>query len=99
MAPNQPLLPTACNFPFQLAAGIQTSILMSESRVGGSVAATRQTAGRLRKSSAAGSRATAAPAGVGGANDPGPTVCARVILPLGTARDAKRSQGCGAGAV
>ena len=35
-------LPTAWNFPFQPAAGSQTSILMSESPVGASVAATRQ---------------------------------------------------------
>jgi hypothetical protein len=39
-------LPTAWNLPFQLAAGIHNSILMSESFDGFSVAATRQKAGR-----------------------------------------------------
>src|SRR5262245_10814319 len=41
---NAPL-PTARNFPFQLAAGNQSSILMSESLDGRSVVATRQKAG------------------------------------------------------
>src|SRR5262245_55140264 len=46
MLPLQPPLPTAWNLPFQPEAGIQTSILMSESADGLSVAATRQNAGR-----------------------------------------------------
>ena len=46
MLPFQPPLPTARNLPFQPDAGSQTSILMSESAVGLSVAATRQNAGR-----------------------------------------------------
>src|SRR5580765_4806845 len=45
--PSQAPLPTACSFPFQPDAGIQTSILMSESLDGVSVAATRQKAGRF----------------------------------------------------
>src|SRR5262245_3970518 len=45
MFPAQPPLPTAWNFPFQASAGSQTSILMSESDEGVSVAATRQKAG------------------------------------------------------
>src|SRR5688572_23079152 len=46
MLPFHPPLPTACSFPFQPAIGSQTSILMSDSFVGVSVAATRQNAGR-----------------------------------------------------
>src|SRR5579862_3682570 len=42
MTPAQPPLPTAWNLPFHPLAGSQTSILMSESLVGVSVAATRQ---------------------------------------------------------
>jgi hypothetical protein len=46
-------LPTDCSFPFHplpgLASGSQTSILISESATGVSVAATRQNAGRFRK--------------------------------------------------
>src|ERR1700722_18032425 len=45
MVPAQPPLPTASYFPFQLAAGSWTTILMSESVDGLSVAATRQWAG------------------------------------------------------
>src|ERR1017187_2932979 len=45
MVPAQPPLPTAWNFPFQPDSGSQTSIWMSESLVGFSVAATRQKAG------------------------------------------------------
>jgi hypothetical protein len=55
MTPAQPPLPTAWNLPFHAVsaaaapsargAGSQTSILMSESLVGVSVAATRQNAG------------------------------------------------------
>ena len=46
MVPFQPPLPTASSLPFQPAAGSQTSILMSESDDGRSVAATRQCSGR-----------------------------------------------------
>src|SRR5262245_55240926 len=45
MLPFQPPLPTACSFPFQPVIGSQTSILMSDSFAGVSVAATRQNAG------------------------------------------------------
>src|SRR5579872_6069162 len=52
MAPLNAPLPTAWNFPFQPAAGNQTSILIFESLVGESVAATRQNAGSAEKSPA-----------------------------------------------
>jgi len=44
MDPPNPPLPTPWNLPFQLASGIHTSILMSESVDGLNVAATRQNA-------------------------------------------------------
>ena len=47
MLPAHPPLPTAWNFPFHPDAGSQTSILMSESLDGVSVAATRQNAGSV----------------------------------------------------
>src|SRR3979490_432122 len=50
IAPLNAPLPTAWNLPFQPDAGSQTSILISESLVGVSVAATRQNAGSGVKS-------------------------------------------------
>src|SRR5689334_16094681 len=50
IAPLNAPLPTAWNLPFQPDSGNQTSILMSESLVGFSVAATRQNAGSPVKS-------------------------------------------------
>src|SRR5271165_1927799 len=47
--PGKAAVPTPSNFPFQPEAGIQTSILMSESLVGFNLAATRQNAGMLVK--------------------------------------------------
>src|SRR5215471_4321017 len=46
MTPAQPPFPTAWNFPFQPFAGNQTSILISESDEGLSVAAILQNSGR-----------------------------------------------------
>jgi hypothetical protein len=46
MLPFHPPLPVAWNLPFHPEEGSQTSILMSESGDGLSVAATRQNAGR-----------------------------------------------------
>src|SRR5688500_11677761 len=45
IAPAQPPLPACMYFPFQLAAGSQTSILISESFVGRATAFTTQRAG------------------------------------------------------
>jgi len=45
MAPDQPPFPTARYLPFQPETGSHTSILISESGVGWSVAATRHYAG------------------------------------------------------
>src|SRR5882762_4700666 len=82
MVPAQPPLPTAWNFPFQSAAGSQTSILMSESDEGVSVAATRQNVGSWLNCGAAGSVP-------GGVNAPAGTIWARVIEVFGSARDDK----------
>src|SRR5687767_13901074 len=47
MLPAHPPLPTAWNLPFHVRVGIQTSILMSESADGFSVAAIRQCSGSM----------------------------------------------------
>src|SRR6266446_3143251 len=80
MLPAQPPLPTAWNFPFQSAAGIQTSILMSESDEGVSVAATRQKVGCWLNCGAAGPVP-------GRVNVPAGTIWARVIEVFGSAKD------------
>src|SRR5580693_6009194 len=49
MEPVHPPFPLASSLPFQLWAGSQTSILISESLEGLRVAATRQYAGRVTK--------------------------------------------------
>ena len=78
MAPLNAPLPTAMNFPFQPAAGSQTSILMSESCVGFNVAATRQNAGSDRNGCAF--------AAAGGVNEPASTPTASVIVVAGSVR-------------
>src|SRR5262245_31609216 len=85
MLPAQPPLPTAWNFPFHPVAGSQTSILMSESDDGVSVAATRQKAGRRLNC------CTAAGAIPGRVKPPAGTIWARVIAVSGSARDDKLS--------
>src|SRR2546427_5095249 len=78
MLPAHAPLPTASSLPFQPDEGSQTSILMSESLDGVSVAATRQNDG-----SAANGFAPRPPRGFGGVNCPAPTVCASVIATCG----------------
>src|SRR5207248_6464060 len=78
---NAPL-PTAWNFPFQFEAGIQSSILMSESLDGFSVAAIRQNACGT---------AAPRPAPPGGTNAPASIAWASVIVALGSASDASPS--------
>src|SRR5688572_18025619 len=77
IAPLNPPLPTAWNLPFQPEAGNQTSILMSESLVGFSVAATRQNAGSAVKSLES--------PGASGLNAPACTGAATVIVARGSA--------------
>src|SRR5207253_1075828 len=80
MTPAQPPLPTAWNFPFQATAGSQTSILMSESDDGVSVAATRQKAGSWLNCGTAGPVP-------GRVNPPAGTIWANVIEVVESARD------------
>src|SRR6185295_17949147 len=75
---------TIRNFPFQLAAGSHTSILMSESAVGFNVAATRQNAGRSTNG--------LPPRPPGCVKAPAATVSAAVIVADGRASDARLSQ-------
>src|SRR5258708_26425288 len=85
MPPEKPPLPTPWYFPFQPAAGIQTSSLMSESLVGLISAVTRQKAGNSLKVAGAG------PAG--GSNAPAATNCAEVMVVSGSLRLLKLSHG------
>src|SRR5438874_6775710 len=87
MFPAHAPLPTASSLPFQPEAGSQTSILISESLEGVSVAATRQNGG-----SAAKGFPPRPPRGFGGANCPAPTVCASVTATCGCENVDKLSQ-------
>src|SRR5258708_34613851 len=71
MLPAKPPLPIPWYFPFQPAAGIQTSSLMSESLGGLISAVTRQKAGNSLKVAGAGPP--------GGSDAPGATNCAEVM--------------------
>src|ERR1700733_12219313 len=84
MVPAQPPLPTAWNFPFQSVVGSQTSILMSESAEGVSVAATRQKVGSWLNCGVAGPVP-------GRVNAPAGTTWTRLIEVFGSARDDKLS--------
>src|SRR5215472_17321810 len=84
MAPAQPPLPTARNLPSHASAGSQTSILMSESGEGVSVAATRQKVGNWLNCGAAGPVP-------GRVNAPAGTGWAKVIEVYGSARDNRLS--------
>src|SRR5437867_8185501 len=89
MLPLNAPFPTAWNLPFQFAAGIQTSTLMSESGDGVSVTATRQNDGSDRN----------AFSWSGGLNAPASTVSATVIFALGSASFARSAQAAPASAV
>src|SRR5215469_16549994 len=84
MEPVHPPLPLARNFLFQPEAGIHTSIRISESLEGLSVAATRQNAGKSGKADAL---------GVGGAKRPASIVRATVISASGGPTERRPSQG------
>src|SRR5687768_9906073 len=84
MLPAQPPLPTAWNFPFQPDAGNHTSILISESVLGVSVAATRQNSGS--RANAAAAPPPCAPPVVGSRKAPGGTTAAVVTVVCGNAR-------------
>src|SRR6187399_128101 len=71
MLPAQPPLPTPWSLPFHPETGSHTSILMSESLDGLSVAVTRHIAGRL--ANACGAFGTPPAGEAGGLNSPAPT--------------------------
>src|SRR5437016_3900036 len=83
--PFQPPFPTASNFPFQFDVGSQTSILMSESVEGFSVAAILQNPGKSLNCEAA--RRSAPPA----VNAPAAIDCATVMVVSGNFSDARLS--------
>src|SRR5262245_50982200 len=89
MNPANPPLPTPWNLPFQLASGIHTSILMSESRDGLNVAATRQKAGNCLKAAVA---CTPPRPGAGAENTPAATDWVSVIVAFGNERAWRLSQ-------
>src|SRR4051812_27727667 len=89
MLPAHAPLPTASNFPFHPEAGSHTSILMSESLDGVSVAATRQNSGRFANGPCPAPVEGPRP---GGVNSPAPTVCARVTATCGCANCERLSQ-------
>src|SRR5690242_16750350 len=80
MVPAHAPLPTDCRFPFHrfsgAPSGSHTSILISESATGASVAATRQNAGRLRNDCGC----LPLGAGRGEVNAPAATVSAMVMV-------------------
>src|SRR5437764_533242 len=82
MVPANPPLPTPRNRPFHAFNGIHTSILISESLVGVSVAATRQNGGRFINGWEA----------PGGTSDPAVTGVAMVIRVCGTFSSVSDSQ-------
>ena len=88
MLPFHPPFPTTSNFPFQLVAGIHTSIFMSESFVGFTVAAIRQNAGR-----SANCAPPPRPPPPAGAKAPAATACADVIVVSASFNAARLSQG------
>src|SRR5580704_4715391 len=90
MLPAHAPLPTDSSFPFQ-PAGIQTSILISESAVGFSVAATRHRAGRFPKFGA-GKPGNVGTAPLGSVSWPAGTASARVTVACGKAILARLSQ-------
>src|ERR1051326_691680 len=86
MAPDHPPLPTPINLPFQFCPGNQTSILISESDVGLTTAATRQNAGkRSNAACCAGER-------FGRVKAPAATVSALVIVASASASVERLSQ-------
>src|SRR5689334_16900777 len=92
MVPAHAPLPTDCRFPFHRLSGpfsgSQTSILISESGTGVSVAATRQNPGRLRNDCGC----LPLGAGRGDVNAPAAIVSAMVIVVFFSFRAVRLSQ-------
>src|SRR5262245_20381258 len=103
IAPANPPFPGITNLPFQLRAGIHSSILISESALGISVAVTRQKAGKsangdgaaprpLPDGPAAGGGAPAPLNAGNGTKLPASTALANVIVVCGSVNLARLSQ-------
>src|SRR5688500_15761047 len=88
MTPAHAPLPTDCSLPFHPADGSHTSILMSESLVGVSVAVTRQKAGRLLSAAGFGT-VTGGPPGI--VNGPRATAWADVTVVFASVNDSRLS--------
>src|SRR5947199_3332232 len=88
MAPLHPPFPAAWNAPFQPDAGIQTSILISESAEGLMVAATRHNAGSVPSAVARAGGGVDA----GSVSLPASTASAVVIVVFGSLNDCRASQ-------
>src|SRR5262245_33182277 len=104
IAPANPPFPGITNLPFQSRAGIHSSILISESALGISVAVTRQKAGKSANGDGAAPRPLpdgpaaggAAPAPLNAGNGtklPASTALANVIVVCGSVNLARLSQG------
>src|SRR6185503_7248226 len=91
MLPFHPPLPVDWNLPFHPAAGSHTSILMSESGEGVSVAATRQKAGRSLNCAP-----PPRPPACGGVNAPAATDCAVVTVAFSSLSEESISHDCAA---
>src|SRR5262245_28616333 len=92
IVPAHPPLPTASNFPFQPDCGNHSSILMSESELGVSVAVTGQNAGRVANAPAP----LPLPAPAGGTNAPAATTAAEVTFAFVSFMPARDSHGVAA---
>src|ERR1051325_682821 len=90
MDPVQPPLPLASNFSFHPAAGIHSSILISESLLGFTVWAPRQNAGRSSNPPAL--PLPFAPPPPAAVKPPAGTACAALIVVLGSVSELRLSQ-------
>src|SRR6185503_16670856 len=102
MMPAQPPLPTASYLPFHPSDGSHTSILMSESGDGASVAVMRQCAGSINggapgappaRPAGAAAAGDGPPARPGCTNGPAATASAIVIVVLDSFSDFRSAQG------
>src|SRR5262249_12586900 len=93
MEPAHPPLPMPMNLPFHPEIGIQSSMWISETGDGFSVAATRQHCRRFRMPPGGGGPPARSPAA--GGTTPPLTVCAMVIVVPGSLVAVRLSHVCG----
>src|SRR5579872_4541061 len=92
MLPAHPPLPIDCSLPFQPDAGIQISILISESLEGARVAVTRQKAGRVANWVNTGRAPIPNPPASGGVKAAAATTFADMIVVFNNLMEARLSQ-------